>query len=250
MTDCMATVQAVDTGTSPRSTVLITSPPMTTEVSSMNEKNMVSALASADEKTPPPGSSGKEVSESDSVNPAASTTSDGKSAADDQKGASSQGDAENELNTSSSTQPQVTQAAGGYYPGYHGGAPPSPNVTPNIISSIPHESSGSTFMQPGTTFAAARTSPFGVPSGTNTPLSPPRSTASMVSIPPASPLFPRANGGLDGSPGLAIHQMTPQSPGISYTMSLGSPNPYASYPSSTRMTSQTSSSSDDGNWDR
>lgn len=109
------------------------------------------------------------------------------------------------------------------------GTPSSPAVPGTAIS---YDAATGTFVQQGGTFA--HTSSF-IPNN-STHLSPPRTSASNIgmSIPPASPLFPRINSA-EGS----MSHIIPQSPNISYV----SPG-IGTYASAARA-----GSSEEGNWD-
>jgi hypothetical protein len=143
----------------------------------------------------------------------------------------------------------LTPAATGYYAGYPQSQvtpePPSPGVAGAVVGTY----DASFFQQAG----AFHTSAFG---GPNTPLSPPRATANMGIVPPASPLFPRATsgvagsavgltGGLDGQQQALPNGAAPPSPSLPYMASPPLPGMYQHY-AVPGVGSQSSSSPDDG----
>lgn len=221
---------------------------MTTSLVSMNDSNMATGMVNGDTKVASPASN--EASEPAKKDPPSSGKEE-KDKTESSKGEETpnlQGEEGSELSPSETQMnaplPSHPGTAAGYYLGYaqHNGAPPSPTVTGHAVTGLPYGDAtiGSFMQQPGT-FAAAHTSPFGVPNS-NTPLSPPRATvttAGMVGVPPASPLFPRINnGGIEGSLQQQV-VVPPQSPNLPY---LGS------YAATAR--SQTGGSSEEASWDR
>ena len=242
----MASVQSspIDIVSSPRSTVLGTSGHMTTNLSSMNDSNMATGLADSDAKVATPADSPDPAQQDAASTDGGKETTATKEGNKETKKDNVEEEAETQVNAPLASHPQAT--ATGYYLGYphQNGTPPSPTVAGHVVTALPYDASIGSFMQQQGSFAAAHTSPFGVP-GTTTPLSPPRSTintAGMVGVPPASPLFPRVNsGGLEGT---LMQQgvVAPQSPSLPYmSPALGS---YAGV-----ARSNTGGSSDDASWD-
>jgi hypothetical protein len=221
---------AVESGYSPRSTVLADTEHMHTKLASMNGSNMASGLSNGDAKVASPPS--KELNTSQADPPVRKETGDTtKSGAMDHQEGKDHPHPDNQANAPSPSQQPNAQ---GYYLGYPpNDAPPSPAVSGPGVTSLPYDQAIGAFSQQPGTFAAAHTSSFGVPN-TNTPLSPPRSMAGMVGA--ASPLFPRV---MDGGPGGGV---APQSPSLPYmSPALGS---YAA-----RAGSQIAGASDES-WDR
>lgn len=198
---------------SPRSTILISagaSPMTSTLVSSgMNESNMASDVAAPPSKVPAPPKSSEDKNSAASSAPEgkANTTPDGKSNAD--KGVQEESPPTPSPQDyppymqNSSYQNLTPQQGSGYYAGY------APQQTPEPASPATQHrvyDVTSFFQQPqqaGAFHPASGGSPFlgGASSGGS--LSPARgpmpTVTSMGSIPPASPLFPRASSGLDSS---------------------------------------------------
>jgi hypothetical protein len=236
----MSSLQAssIESGTSPRSTVLAGSDHMSTGIDSMHGDTKVASPAK--ERSP------------DEAKPGSTAQGDGKGSGsmlhgpitpDLKGGLKPEQSTEHEVKN----QPHLAAASGGYNYIAYDVAPPSPPVLTSGATSLPYEAALGSFIQQQT-FAAAHNSPFAIP-GAHTPLSPPRSTINMV--PPASPLFPRAaNGGME--PSVVMQQQTPQSPSIAYHMSPSqqfSAYPHTTYAPTGRL-SQASLSSDDLGWDR
>ena len=208
--------------TSPRS--ILAGSDMTSNVGAMNEAN-TDGTSDPSKMTEKSGPEIANNNDDDDINPAATPTGD-----DTTKQESSESP-ENKATTNTddgdkkgaeSPQPQASsqlqggypshltpQSAAGYYFGYAAQSiqePPSPGGPGT--NSVPYDV-GSFFQQPGTGAFAPHNSPF---QGPNTPLSPPRPTATMAAmVPPASPLFPRMNSSGSERAGAA-----PPSPSLPY----------------------------------
>lgn len=245
--------------TSPRSTILVASAPMTTVLAaSMNGSKMASGVASSDGTLPTPSKDKDTVSSNDDL----TTTSVSKGKGVDGPELSRKGD----LETVHDSTPQTPipheysfrhyanhtpQQATGYYLGY---APHQQHMIPEPVSpGQPHNAmyEGLSFFQPHSFHPAPAGSSFlAVQSGVgNPPLSPlrgPTSTVTMTGlIPPASPLFPRMSsvGGLDGNNGQhrGSSNLTYM---VSSQLGMSNSNNYQTHPSVVMG----SHSSDDGAW--
>lgn len=262
---------------SPRSTVISQgSPPMTTNVSVMNETSTVGADSSnakdSTKKT-------EETSEEPAPNPASPVNGDNKAGGEmksskdgERRGDDSPGSPQQTGSnpTQFAPQPQVGSA---YYLGYpQTSEPPSPaQPGANVYDAA------SFFQQPSGAFAVPHSTAFG--GGPNSSLSPPRgtsagaaaaaatATAMGVAIPPASPLFPRVSSGgvLTGAaaPTAAALDATgrqqaaggaPPSPNLPYmspqlgTSSMYQPYPMASSAATESQSSDNSPSADGNAW--
>lgn len=256
--------QVLESDPSPRSTIIRNSALMTTTLPVMNASNMASDVVGADDEKMI--SSPKEVAKEDAVAGGPSTASSspklkGSSSSDHRMEAKPNPEKDGTSGenyfppTPTPHDLQFSQGLG--YPvtltpqagsAYHYQTYSQQHMTPESPSPAGHYNVndvynvGSFFHQPQAgAFAAPHPSPFGsTATGSSTqihvPMSPPRGVIPTVaitmagSIPPASPLFPRATSGHDIG---AQQRGAPPSPSIPYMMSpqlAGTSTMYHTYP--------------------
>jgi hypothetical protein len=219
-----ASSSIVASSTSLQSSTSSSSRGMTTNVTVMNDGNEVGSVVEVEEKKMVTPTTSKDAADSSAFR---GTNEGGKSKGSPSK-ASAPIEDDEEASPQSQDPSEAHLAAGyphllpqpgsnaAYYLGYNPAEPPSPSTAG--MATISYDAAAF-FQQPGA-FAPLTRAAAAAANAAGSPMSPPRTLATMTVVPPASPLFPRATSSAtrlaagDRHPvGIAA---APPSPGLAY----------------------------------